>query len=63
MESTSITKTERAECQGGVRFDWRIHHRRSARCEKRGVRSNQEYDVAEFGTDGSTRRSCSVSLA
>src|SRR5208337_3395585 len=35
----------------------------SARCEKRGVRSSQEYGVAELGTDGPARRSSLLSPA
>ena len=41
----------------------RILRRRSARCEKRGVRSSQEYGVAELGTDGPARRSSLLSPA
>ena len=41
----------------------RILQRHSARHEKRGVRSSQEYDVAELGTDGPARRSSSLSPA
>ena len=37
--------------------------RRSARCEKRGVRSNQEFGVAKLGTDGPARRSRLLSPA
>ena len=40
----------------------RIQQRRSARCEKRGVRSSQEeYGVAEVGKDGPARHSASTS--
>jgi hypothetical protein len=41
----------------GVRRDWRVRQRRSARCEQRGVKSNQEFGVAKLGTDGLARRS------
>jgi hypothetical protein len=41
----------------------RIQRRRSARCEKRGVRATRTYGVAELGTDGSARRSRLLSLA
>jgi hypothetical protein len=41
----------------------RIHPRRSARCKKRGVRSSQEYGVAELDTDVPARRSSSLSPA
>ena len=41
----------------------RAHPPRSARCEKRGVRSSQEYGVAELGTDGPARRSSLLSPA
>src|SRR5271154_4122386 len=37
--------------------------RHSARGEKRGVRSSQEYGVAELGTDGPSRRSSLLSPA
>jgi len=40
-----------------LRHDRRIRRRRSARCEKRGVKLSQEFGVAKLGTDGSTRRS------
>ena len=46
-----------------VRRDRRIRRRRSARCEKRGVRSNQGCGVAKLGADGPARRSSSVSRA
>ena len=48
---------------GGVRGNRRVRRRRSARCEKRGVRSSQECGVAELGTDGPARRSRLVSPA
>ena len=41
----------------------RILQRRSARCEERGVRSRQEYGVANLGTDGPARRSSLLSPA
>jgi hypothetical protein len=41
----------------------RILQHHSARCEKRGVRSGQEYCVAELGTDGPVRRSSLLSSA
>jgi hypothetical protein len=41
----------------------RILQRRSARFEKRGVRSSQECGVAELGTDGPVRRSSLLSPA
>ena len=41
----------------------RILQRHSARHEKRGVRSSQEYGVAELGTDGPVRHSSLLSPA
>ncbi len=41
----------------------RILRRRSARCEKRGVKSNQGFGVAKLGTDGPARRSRLLSSA
>ena len=46
-----------------VRRDRRVRRRRSARCEKRGVKSNQEFGVAKLGTDGPARRSSLLSPA
>jgi hypothetical protein len=40
-----------------TRRDRRIRRRRSAHCEKRGVKSSQEFGVVKPGTDGSARRS------
>jgi hypothetical protein len=41
----------------------RIRRRRSARCEKRGVRSDRAFGAAKLGTDGSARRSRWLSRA
>src|SRR5271157_3717746 len=46
-----------------VRHDRRVRTRRSARCQKRGVKSNQEFGVAKLGTDGPARRSRLLSPA
>ena len=46
-----------------VRRDRRVRRRRSARCEKRGVKSNQEFGVTKLGTDGPARRSRLLSSA
>ena len=56
-------RRQRTGWLGGVRGNRRVRQRRSARCEKRGVGSSQEYGVAELGTDEPSRRSCLVSLA
>ena len=40
-----------------VRHDRCVCPRRSARCQKRGVRSSQELGVTKLGTDGPARRS------
>jgi hypothetical protein len=32
-----------------------VRWRRSARCEKRGVKSNQEFGVTKLGTDGASQ--------
>jgi hypothetical protein len=57
------TNTETLEAGCEVLGDRRARQRRSARCEKRGVRSSQEYCVAELGTDGPARRSSLLSPA
>ena len=41
----------------------RVRPRRSARCEQRGVQSNQESGVAKLGTDGPVRPSSSARVA
>ena len=46
-----------------VRHDQCVRRRRSARCEKRGVKSNQEFGVAKLGTDGPAGRSRLLSPA
>ena len=40
-----------------LRHDRRVRPRRSARCQKRGVKSNRELGVAKLGTDAPARRS------
>ncbi len=40
-----------------VRHGRRVRRPRSARCQKRGVKLNQEFGVAKLGTDGPARRS------
>jgi hypothetical protein len=57
MESVSINKTAARFVVFRVRHDRRVRRRRSARCEKRGVKSNLEFGVAKLGTDGPARRS------
>jgi hypothetical protein len=46
-----------------VRHGRRMRPRLSARCQKRGVQSNQEFGVAKLGTDGPARRSRLLSPA
>ena len=46
-----------------VRHARRVRPRRSARCQKRGVKSNQEFGVTKLGTDGPARRSHLLSPA
>jgi hypothetical protein len=48
---------QRCELMCRVRRIRRVRWRRSARCEKRGVKSDQAFGVAKLGTDGSPRRS------
>ena len=48
---------QRCELMYRMRRNWRVRRRRSARCEKRGVKSDQGFGVAKFGTDVSARRS------
>jgi hypothetical protein len=48
---------QRARCLDRTGRNRRVQRRRSARCEKRGVKSNQEFAVAKLGTDGPARRS------
>jgi hypothetical protein len=45
------------------RHDRRIRQRRSARCQKRGVKSSQEFGVTRLGTDEPARRSRLLSPA
>jgi hypothetical protein len=47
----------------GLRHGRRVRPRRSARCQRRGVKSNQEFGVTELGTDGPARRSRLLSPA
>ena len=63
MESISINTTAARWVAGQGMTDRRVRRRRSARCEKRGVRSNQEFGVAKLGTDGPARRSSLLSPA
>jgi hypothetical protein len=63
MESISITRTAARWGPWTVRRNRRTRRRRSARCEKRGVQSNQEFGVAKLGTDGPARRSRFLSPA
>ena len=51
------TRRQRGWLLDSVRRDRRLRRRRSARCEKRGVKSDQGFGVAKLGTDGSPRRS------
>ena len=63
MESVSITRTAaRWVAARGTTWSARAP-RRSARCEKRGVKSSQEFGVAKLGTDGPARRSRLLSSA
>jgi hypothetical protein len=57
------TRRQRGWLLDRVRRDPRVRRRRSARCEKRGVKSDQGFGVAKLGTDGSARRSCLLSPA
>ena len=57
------TRRQRSWWPARVGRGRRTHPPRSARCEKRGVRSSQEYGVAELGTDGPARRSSLLSPA
>jgi hypothetical protein len=57
MESVSINRTAARLLVFRVGCDRRILRRRSARCEKRGVRLDQGIGVAKLGTDGPARRS------
>ncbi len=54
---------QRCELMYRMRRNRRVRRRRSARCEKRGVRSDLGFGVAELGTDGSARRSRRLSPA
>ncbi len=63
MESVSISKTAARLVVFRVGHDRRVRRRRSARCEKRGVKTNQEFGVAKLGTDGPARRSRLLSPA
>ena len=63
MESVSINRTAARLVVFRVGRDRSIRRRRSARCEKRGVKSNQEFGVAKLGTDGPARRSRWLSSA
>ena len=51
------TGRQRGWWRDRVRRDRRVRPRRSARCEKRGVKSDQELGVANLGTDGPARHS------
>ncbi len=57
------TRRQRGEWMHGVRHDRRSAPRRSARCEKRGVKSSQEFGVAKLGTVEPARRSSLLSSA
>ncbi len=57
------TRRQRSWWPARAGRDPRAHPPRSARCEKRGVRSSQEYGVAELGVDGPARRSSLLSPA
>ncbi len=57
------TGRQRAWWLDRVRRGRRAHPRRSARCEKRGVKSSQQLGVAKLGTDGPPRRSSWLSSA
>ncbi len=63
MESVSIIRTAARWWLDRVRHDRRVRPRRSARCEKRGVKSSQGFGVAKLGTDGPARRSSLLSPA
>ncbi len=62
-ESVSINRTAARLVVFRVGLDRRIRRRRSARCEKRGVKANQEFGVAKLGTDGPAGRSRLLSPA
>jgi hypothetical protein len=49
---------QRYELMCRMRRNRRVRRRCSARCEKRGVQSDQELGVAKLDTDGPARRSC-----
>jgi hypothetical protein len=63
MESVSINRTAARLVVFRVGRDQRILRRRSARYDKRGVRSDQGLGVAKLGTDGPARRSRWLSSA
>jgi hypothetical protein len=48
---------QRCERMYRMRLNRRVRRYRSARCEKRGVKSDQGFGVATLGTDGPARRS------
>ena len=54
---------QRSELMYRMPFKRRVRRRRSARCEKRGVKLDQGLGVAKFGTEGSARRSRLLSSA
>ena len=51
------TGRQRGRWMHELRHDRCVCPRRSARCQKRGVRSSQELGVTKLGTDGPARRS------
>jgi hypothetical protein len=53
----------RSELIYRMRYKRRVRRRRSARCEKRGVKSDQGFGVAKLGTDGSAGGSRLLSSA
>ncbi len=57
------TWRQRGGWMHGLRHGRRVRPRRSARCQRRGVKSNQEFGVTELGTDGPARRSRLLSPA
>jgi hypothetical protein len=63
VESVSINKTAALLVAGPSSTVRRVHRRRSARSDRRGVAPGSSCDVPELGADGLARRSCFVSQA